>query len=244
MEADRLKWEQAEQARQESVEKALAVFKKNPRYSRVLLNIHGVERFMEDHVPTDANRLSEALLEHLLSWVDLQGHEFLQLVVDPETVEAFRIIMDDCFRRAWWQFSWLPMETVPMAPIFEQKLPLQVQLEKLRRRALDWVMEGHRRLVARQDSENAPSETNQSEQAAAKPSHKALRDAYFAMFPDEKIKILDLCWAVGQHYREWKRWVNGEAKDGGTADLAFRRILTSGKRPSEFNRKPRPNNWQ
>jgi hypothetical protein len=73
---------------------------------------------------------------------------------------------------------------------------------------------------------------------------KALRDSYFANFPDEKIKIRDLCWAAGQHYREWKRWLAGELKDGSTPDLAFRRIVTSGKRPLEFNKRPRPKGWE
>jgi hypothetical protein len=73
---------------------------------------------------------------------------------------------------------------------------------------------------------------------------KALRDSYLAKFPDERIKIRDLCWAAGQHYREWKRWLAGEMKIGSTADLAFRRILGSGQRPLEFNKKPRPHGWE
>jgi hypothetical protein len=73
---------------------------------------------------------------------------------------------------------------------------------------------------------------------------KALRDSYLANFPEEKIKIRDLCWAAGQHYREWKRWLAGEMKDGSTADLAFRRVLTSGKRPDELAKKPRPHGWE
>jgi hypothetical protein len=73
---------------------------------------------------------------------------------------------------------------------------------------------------------------------------KALRDSYLANFPDERIKIRDLCWAAGQHYREWKRWLAGELKDGSTPDLAFRRVLTSGKRPQELNKKPRPKAWE
>jgi hypothetical protein len=72
---------------------------------------------------------------------------------------------------------------------------------------------------------------------------KVLRDSYFANFPDEKIKIRDLCWAAGQHYREWTRWLGGRLKDGSTPDLAFRRVLTSGKRPKEFTKKPRPQGW-
>jgi hypothetical protein len=79
---------------------------------------------------------------------------------------------------------------------------------------------------------------------------EALRDAYFAAFP-EKIKVLDVCWAARQRYREWKRWLAGELKngsvpikDGSTPDRAFRAILTSGKRPEEYRKEPRPIKWQ
>ena len=68
--------------------------------------------------------------------------------------------------------------------------------------------------------------------------------SYLALFPDERIVIRDLCWAAGQHVRELKRWKGGQLKAGSTPDLAFRRILTSGKRPHEFNKKPRPNGWE
>jgi hypothetical protein len=73
---------------------------------------------------------------------------------------------------------------------------------------------------------------------------KALWDAYRASFPDERIVIREFCWAAGQHYREWKRWLGGKLKDGSTPDLAFRRILASAKRPHEFNKKPRPAGWE
>jgi hypothetical protein len=73
---------------------------------------------------------------------------------------------------------------------------------------------------------------------------EALRDSYLAQFPDERIVLRDLSFAVGQRYREWTRWLAGESKDGSTPDLAFRRILESGKRPHEFNKKRRPSNWE
>lgn len=63
-------------------------------------------------------------------------------------------------------------------------------------------------------------------------SRQELADAYRAQFPGAK--LADIAWAVHQTYREWTRWLNGEAKDGLTADKAFRRILTSGKPPSEI----------
>lgn len=72
---------------------------------------------------------------------------------------------------------------------------------------------------------------------------KSLRKAYLDSFA-EKIKILDICWASGQHYSEWKRWLRGAIKNGSTADLAFRAVLLSGKKPSEYRKQPRPSKWK
>ena len=73
---------------------------------------------------------------------------------------------------------------------------------------------------------------------------RALYTSYIARFPNEKIKIRDLCWAAKQHYREWKRWLACELKEGSTPDLAFRRVLSSHKRPSELVTKRRPPGWE
>jgi len=72
---------------------------------------------------------------------------------------------------------------------------------------------------------------------------RELRDQYLAQFP-EKVKILDICWAAGEHYREWKRWINEELKTGSKPDRGFRAILSSGKRPIEYRTKKRPDGWQ
>jgi hypothetical protein len=69
----------------------------------------------------------------------------------------------------------------------------------------------------------------------------ALRDSYRASFPD--VKIQDICWAAEQTYREWRRWINGEAKDGLKPDRAFRHVLTSNKKPEEIRRQPRPTKY-
>ena len=69
---------------------------------------------------------------------------------------------------------------------------------------------------------NAPAKTE-----IAQADRTALRDAYLSSFPDEKIKIRDVCWAVNQHYREWKRWLSNQVRAGSTADKAFRALLTS-----------------
>lgn len=84
--------------------------------------------------------------------------------------------------------------------------------------------------------------TPKSKPARKPPSRKALRDSYLDIFPG--VKILDICWAAKQHYREWKRWIKNELKDGSTPDRAFREVLTSGKIPTELSPKPRPPKWQ
>jgi hypothetical protein len=70
-----------------------------------------------------------------------------------------------------------------------------------------------------------------------------LKQNYLSQF-DEPIKILDICWAAQQHYREWKRWIHGELRDASTPDRAFRRVLASDQTPLELAKKPRPKGWQ
>jgi hypothetical protein len=76
------------------------------------------------------------------------------------------------------------------------------------------------------------------------PNRKDLRLSYLAQFPNEKIKVLDICWAAGQRYSEWKRWLRNAVKDGSTPDIAFRGILSSDKRPREYKKQPRPDGWK
>jgi len=73
----------------------------------------------------------------------------------------------------------------------------------------------------------------------------ALRDRYLASFR-ENIMILDMCWAAGQRYSVWKRWLRGPAfsKDGSAPDVAFRDLLLSGKLPREYRKQQRPKGWK
>ena len=72
---------------------------------------------------------------------------------------------------------------------------------------------------------------------------KELRDSYFAAFP-AGVKILDVCWAAGQHYCDWKRWLRDAVKDGSAPDRAFVALLKSGKRPEEYRKQRRPKGWK
>jgi hypothetical protein len=85
-----------------------------------------------------------------------------------------------------------------------------------------------------------PAKARKTAQGA---DRKQLRDAYLRQFNGE-VKILDICWAAGQRYREWKRWIKNELKDGSKPDLAFRRVLSSSKRPEELSKTPRHSGWK
>jgi|NGEPerStandDraft_6_1074524.scaffolds.fasta_scaffold37806_4 hypothetical protein len=73
---------------------------------------------------------------------------------------------------------------------------------------------------------------------------KRLRDSYLASFPAKSFRILDICWAAGQHYSEWKRWLRGDVKDGSAPDRAFRPILVSKTPPTKYRKGPRPKRWK
>lgn len=68
------------------------------------------------------------------------------------------------------------------------------------------------------------TKTAKVRQAAQSADRKELRDTYLTQF-DSDIKILDICWAAGQRYSEWKRWLRNAVKDGSAPDRAFRAHL-------------------
>lgn len=69
-----------------------------------------------------------------------------------------------------------------------------------------------------------------------------LHRKYKTEFPE--VKILDICWAARQTYREWKRWMSGTAVPGHTPDLSFRKILTGGKHTKEWRSEVRLKSWR
>jgi hypothetical protein len=91
-----------------------------------------------------------------------------------------------------------------------------------------------------------PTPTGETEPTKPAPSlsRAELANAYIATHPG--VVKLDICWAAGQRYTEWKRWLRGASvlKDGSTPDRAFRALLESGKAPQEYKTRPRPKGWK
>lgn len=90
--------------------------------------------------------------------------------------------------------------------------------------------------------ESASSDVIEPTKSIPAPSRTDLANSYLAAHPG--VQKLDMCYAAGQHYSEWKRWLRGVFKDGSTPDRAFRALLESGKWPREYNSRPRPNGWK
>jgi hypothetical protein len=91
---------------------------------------------------------------------------------------------------------------------------------------------------------SAPSEEIKPTESNTSPSRTELANSYLATYPG--VRKLDICWAAGQRYTEWKRWLRGAdvLKDGSSPDQAFRALLRSGKSPSEYKTRPRPKGWK
>ena len=89
---------------------------------------------------------------------------------------------------------------------------------------------------------DSPAQPSQRKPSTSASDRRALWNAYQSEFPETK--RLDVCWAARQHYREWKRWLALELKDGSLPDRSFRKVLTGGKPTSELRREKRPSGWQ
>ncbi|HEY6253855.1 MAG TPA: hypothetical protein VI685_28195 [Candidatus Angelobacter sp.] len=180
------------------------------------------------------------------------NREQVRRVVGTTVISIFDIQVN-CFAfLPDWQQEWMREirhrsidSVIEMCPFFAPGEEFRPELNRI-------LQEHIERMLARVQAERAKraairgeSQPAATERPATKPiSPRELMNSYLSKFPDEKIKILDICWAAGQHYREWKRWIKNQCKDDSTADVAFRRILSSGKRPLEFNKKHRPPKWQ
>jgi hypothetical protein len=148
-------------------------------------------------------------------------------------------------RTAWVEFADFPFEEMNL-----ESPEAQRRLNEIIAAIRHWENEGFKKLASLIGEKKAldatPATTvSQSDKTdeSRKAERSALRDQYFASFP-EKIMILDVCWVAKQRYREWTRWIGGELKDRSKPDRAFRAVLTSGKRPEDYRPEPRPKRWK
>jgi len=143
--------ERAHRLRHEAAQKGDELFQTNPDYSSALVYIHDREEIIENEASEAAReRLTDERLEYLTRRLDARGEGFLRLVKDLDSEKAFAAVMDNIMRALWWEFGGFPIEVVLVVPPFaqKQKPPTQLQAERFQRRALHWIMEGHRRIDA------------------------------------------------------------------------------------------------
>jgi hypothetical protein len=231
-------------------------------------------------------------LDLALEILRIQAEEYLTLVEDMKSQEAFMVVLEEFGRKAFENFTGIPLEAVVSARGHE--------LQVIQQKVSDWVNEGYKRLIpaplgtveepaprrgyraevgpadrileteqtfrrraqrmdllssqargrieaqaqAEFQIEERKSEPRMLTPSGTKTEPKALRDYYFASFP-EKVMVLDVCLAAKQHYREWVRWIGGQLKDGSKPDRAFRAVLNSKLRPEQYRTdSTRPKGWK
>jgi hypothetical protein len=180
---------------------------------------------------------SDERIKIVLECVAARCKAYLSLVTNLETQKAYTYgSLGRIFAASFCEFVGAPPEEiVSLSPEMERKVG------EIRSEIAHWQNEGFKRILPKaKEDPNKPADAVPHQTA---PSRKMLVDAYFAM-AGEKIKKVDMCWAAGQRYREFKRWISGESKDGSKPDIAFRAILTSGKRPAAYRKEARPSKWQ
>lgn len=229
--------------------------------------------FRADYVPrvereSDRDRITDVKLfrELVLHYFNLTAREVLKVCVSADEFES--AMFNDVPRFVYYALDQLPFIAEPLKEEMSVGFSLYcmranpwtkisdedrdkiwhvgaITGEALTHAELKWHAEAAKlvaegKLPSNQSASGAPGKPDSLIE------RRALRDSYFSAFPGEKVKVLDVCWAVRQHHCEWKRWlrVHSPLKNGTTPDLAFRAILQSGKRPSEYRSEPRPSGWK
>ena len=133
---------------QEALLKAAALLELNPDFPGARIQAHDEEKIIEDNAVEEIKELgSGPRLEHFLKILDARGRAYLRLVTSLESQKAFAKIMEDFGRQGWFQFSGIPIESVPpLSPSATLRPPLLLQRERFLERVDFWGMEGYRRL--------------------------------------------------------------------------------------------------
>lgn len=254
---------QGERLRQRAVDRALRLLKKScPDYPSVQIQLYQLTDGLNTRDPTKTDEQRLALLVYLFN---VRAETHLCLVSDTETQDAYIVLLGDWVARAWHEYAGYGLARAI-------KSGDDPQVEALMSRYRHWKNEGYLRLQmltekgkpiaadakpettiqsatdAKGQDEAKSKEVSEStlgNTADERAERAALRDRYFAAF-QERIVVLDACWAAGQHYCELKRWLRGPAilKDGSAPDRSFRKLFASGQTPREYKKQPRPKGWE
>ena len=234
--ASRLMKMQSE-ARSKADEEASKLLENKPDYPRVgsaIFDRFEAEKIGEIRYTTEPG--SSGRLAAAKKAFDIRAEELLLLVDDIHSHKAYVKALGHMTRVAMEEYT-----DIPHAEINFRSPEVQETFNQFVTKARQWENKGLKRLIPAKA--NTKKRSSGARTARAKPTTPAkLAADYFDQFP-EKIKKLDVCWAAGEHYREWKRWINNHCSPGSKPDRSFRAILASGKRPLEYRLEPRPPKW-
>jgi len=154
--------EQAAQERRESVKKAFELLEQNLEFHGARVRIDEREQEVEKAIAREKpERLSESRFDYCIRLLDIEGEEYLRLVVNLESHKAYATVIDDLVRRIFIHFSGIPIEVIPPTlPFAPGPPPPEFQYrDKLLKRGRHWVIEGHRRLADLHSAEHRQPQT-------------------------------------------------------------------------------------
>lgn len=129
-------------APQVALERALSVLKMHPRFPDVQVQIG---QRLKDEAPSDEAGPdgTDIRLKWVLRRVDVKAEEYLSLVTDTTSQEAFSTVLVWIEREGWREYSGFPIERLrPGHPQTE------AAASWIHHRADKWVLEGYKRLIS------------------------------------------------------------------------------------------------
>jgi hypothetical protein len=192
-----------------------------PLSREALHHIHEIE--------DEVRELLESCSEPLLGFIN---REKARQIVRTYLIEELDVKMGHYSSLPNYQVAWMPELIRSTVDSLIVLMPVFTSSKNVRNDLL---------LTAAEHLAQKWAQAERAKKSDGTDRHK-LRDEYLATFPD--VYILDICWAAGQHYSEWKRWLRDAVENGSAPDRAFRAILSSGKPPREYRNKPRPKGWK
>lgn len=145
-----------------------------------------------------------------MKYVDLRARTYLKLITDQESLEAFIVLMDDFSRATWWQFSMLPIDSIPSTLPFSQPLPIQLQRDTLRSKERQWSIEAYKRLDSIQRAQTQPGRA--SKQSARTLKEETIGSQIRRLREECRWTIEELAEAIGIDERTVRRHESAEAK--------------------------------
>jgi hypothetical protein len=144
--------EQAARLRSQQVDRAFAQLQKRNGFPNAQMKVSDHDLAHSELIlPEAKKRGSTERLEHLMSFLEIRGEAYLELVTDLESHDAYATILNSYLHWIWLHFMGMPIEMLLPVPPGGEPTDLQLKAARIQRRIGYWVGEGYRRWAAIQE---------------------------------------------------------------------------------------------